>query len=84
MSVWSRIKALLGDAPATEAEPREGVAAVQSGLPEDAGGKPDETGVDANSTTGSSPSDTFVGRAGGDDAGYLETGAEKREQDERD
>ncbi|KAA1425663.1 hypothetical protein [Nocardioides antri] len=84
MSLWSRFRALLGDAPATEPEPRDDAAAVQSGLPEDTGGKPDETGVDPHSTTGTSPNDTFVGRAGGDDAGYLETGAEKRAEDERD
>lgn len=79
MSIWSRLKGLLGDTPATEPEPRGGDAgAVQSGLQRDTGGTPDQTGVDAHSSTGTSPNDTFVGRAGGDDAGYLETGAERR------
>jgi hypothetical protein len=48
-----------------------------------------ETGVtvdaprDRYSTTGTTPNDTFVGRAAGDDAGVAEeTGAERRAQDQ--
>jgi hypothetical protein len=43
------------------------------------GGDPDEDASDANSTTGTTPSGEFVGRAGGVDTGYdEETGAEAR------
>jgi hypothetical protein len=35
--------------------------------------------ADRHSTTGTSESDTFVGRVSGEDAGYLDTGAEHRE-----
>jgi hypothetical protein len=44
-----------------------------------AGGDPDETGGDAQSTTGTGRSDEFVGRVTGDDDGdNTETGAEAR------
>ena len=81
MSLLSRIRAAFGDAPDTEPSPTDPVGAVESGLPDDTGGSPDRTGRDAHSSTGTSPHDTFVGRASGDDAGYLETGAEKRSDD---
>jgi hypothetical protein len=56
---------------------------VHSGRPEDTGGKPDAEAADSNSTTGTTPNETFVGRAAGaDDPGYLETGAEKRAEDD--
>ena len=43
------------------------------------GGDPNEAASDANSTTGTTPNDEFVGRAGGVDTGYEEeTGAEAR------
>lgn len=43
------------------------------------GGEPDPDAPDQGSTTGTTPSGTFVGRAGGDDPGYSEeTGAEAR------
>lgn len=82
MSLLSRIRAAFGDAPDTEASPTGPVGAVESGLPEDAGGSPDQTGRDANSSTGTSPHETFVGRASGDDAGYIDTGAEQRREDD--
>ncbi|MEN3357719.1 MAG: hypothetical protein V7637_1701 [Mycobacteriales bacterium] len=49
------------------------------------GGDPDPDAPDQASTTGTTPSETFVGRVGGDDPGYAEeTGAEARaEQSER-
>ncbi len=81
MSLFSRIRAALGDAPDTEPSPTSEDGAVQSGLPEATGGAPDRTGRDANSSTGTSPNETVVGRASGDDAGYLETGAEKRAEE---
>lgn len=44
-----------------------------------AGGAPQEGAADANSTTGTTPNEEFVGRASGDDGGYEElTGAEAR------
>jgi hypothetical protein len=47
------------------------------------GGGPDEGG-DAESTTGTGASEEFVGRAGGQDAGFAgETGAEARSEAER-
>ena len=43
------------------------------------GGVPDETQPDQGSTTGTTPSGSFVGRTAGQDAGYEEeTGAERR------
>lgn len=43
------------------------------------GGVPDAEGPDRHSTTGTTPSSSFVGRVAGDDAGVGETtGAEKR------
>ena len=51
---------------------------VRSGRPEDTGGGPTPSAPDTHSTTGTTPNEMFVGRAGGDDPGYLDTGAEKR------
>jgi hypothetical protein len=44
------------------------------------GGEPQEDTPDRNSTTGSTPSEDFVGRVAGDDGGGYEgeTGAERR------
>jgi hypothetical protein len=43
------------------------------------GGVEDPAAPDRNSTTGTTPSGVFVGRASGDDGGYEgETGAERR------
>jgi hypothetical protein len=45
----------------------------------EAGGAPDPTAPDANSSTGTTPSDVHVGRVEGQDVGYAgETGAERR------
>lgn len=45
------------------------------------GGEPSPDEPDQNSTTGTTPNDTFVGRATGADVGYAgETGAERRAQ----
>jgi hypothetical protein len=47
----------------------------------DQGGEPDERFPDRNSTTGTTPSGEFVGRASGDDPGDVEpSGAERRAQ----
>lgn len=49
------------------------------------GGVADPSQPDQNSTTGTTPNDTFVGRVGGADTGYEEeTGAERRAAAERD
>jgi hypothetical protein len=43
------------------------------------GGEPDPAAPDQGSTTGTTPSEEFVGRAGGQDVGYAgETGGERR------
>jgi len=78
MSVWSGLKRRLfahrvneRDAPADT-----GVAATR----ETGGAETDRTG-DARSTTGTGPSDEFVGRVAGDDEGYTDTtGAEARSE----
>jgi hypothetical protein len=45
------------------------------------GGVPDDDNADQNSTTGTTPNETFVGRVSGTDVGYEgETGAERRQQ----
>jgi hypothetical protein len=83
MSLWSRVLGRLSDRRADRSTGRPGVEEVHSGRPEDTGGKPNADAPDTNSTTGTTPNDTFVGRAAGaDDPGYLETGAEKRAGDE--
>ena len=47
------------------------------------GGVEDPSQPDQGSTTGTTPSGTFVGRAAGEDAGYEgETGAERRAAEE--
>jgi hypothetical protein len=49
------------------------------------GGEPDPDAPDQASTTGTTPSETFVGRVAGDDPGYTEeTGAEVRSRNHRD
>lgn len=51
----------------------------------DVGGVAADDAEDQASTTGSSPTPTFVGRVAGDDVGYAgETGAEARAEAERD
>lgn len=82
MSLWSRIRNLLGEEPAADRSPPAGAQHVQSGREEDTGGEGDASAPDSHSTTGTTPNETFVGRPGGDDPGYLETGAEKRADDE--
>ncbi|WP_202918276.1 hypothetical protein [Streptomyces cavernae] len=76
MSLWSWVREHLWGRSTEPATPA-GTAEVQSGRPEDTGGKREEA-ADRHSTTGTTPNDVFVGRVAGDDPGYLETGAEKR------
>lgn len=73
MSLRSWIRSRLGGRSAEEE--------VTSGRPQDTGGSPNPSSPDSHSTTGTTPNETFVGRAGGDDPGYLETGAEKRAEE---
>jgi hypothetical protein len=84
MSLWSWIRNLLGEEPAVDRSPPPGAQQVQSGREEDVGGERDASAPDSHSTTGTTPNETFVGRPGGDDPGYLETGAEKRAAEEGD
>jgi hypothetical protein len=57
--------------------PDEGVARTR-----ETGGVPDHTAPDQHSTTGTTPSEGFVGRAAGQDVGYAgETGAERRAEE---
>jgi hypothetical protein len=72
---------------------REGRKLGESDAPAEAGtartratgGAPQPDAPDTHSTTGSTPSDTFVGRAGGDDPGSVgQTGAEARADAARD
>jgi hypothetical protein len=83
MTLWSWVRGHLGGGSAGPRPTRSGTASggvteVRSGRPQDTGGRPGNDAVDQHSTTGTTPSETFVGRVAGDDAGYLETGAEKR------
>jgi hypothetical protein len=58
-------------------EPDEGVARTR-----EMGGVPDPGHPDQHSTTGTTPSETFVGRVSGQDPGYAEeTGAERRAEE---
>lgn len=58
--------------------PDEGVARTR-----ETGGVPDPEAPDQYSTTGTTPSDEFVGRVAGQDVGYAEeTGAERRAEEE--
>lgn len=47
----------------------------------DTDGSEDPGGADRNSTTGTTPNETFVGRASGDDADAGISGAEMRQED---
>lgn len=80
MSLWSRIRAGLGG-------PSRGTVPGESDAPADGetarsratGGVPQQGAADTHSTTGTTPSDRFVGRPGGDDPGDAgTTGADLR------
>ncbi|PGH48113.1 hypothetical protein CRI70_24740 [Streptomyces sp. Ru87] len=75
--MWSRLRERLGGAVEPSPTSR-GTAEVHSGRPEDTGGRPESGTADQHSSTGTTPNETVVGRASGDDPGYLETGAEAR------
>jgi hypothetical protein len=55
----------------------------QTASSRDTGGVPGRSAPDQGSTTGTTPSEEYVGRVAGDDAGYEEeTGAERRAEAE--
>ena len=57
-----------------DVEPDENVARTR-----EVGGEPDPGQPDQNTTTGTTPTQEYVGRVAGDDVGYAgETGAERR------
>lgn len=71
-----------------ERDPRPGESDVDrddaQALSRASGGVPDDEQADQHSTTGTTPSGEFVGRASGDDPGYEErTGAEARAEADR-
>ncbi|MDL5205017.1 hypothetical protein [Streptomyces sp. ALI-76-A] len=78
MSVWSWIREHLGGEGTERPSTIPDAAQVDSGRPDDTGGEPAADAADQHSTTGTTPSETFVGRIAGDDPGSLETGAERR------
>jgi hypothetical protein len=82
MSVWSWVHEHVRG-KGTEPPSTAATAEVGSGRPEDTGGEPEADAADQHSTTGTTPNETFVGRAAGDDPGYLETGAEERAEQRR-
>ena len=85
MSLWSRIRSRLGGSP-SGAAPGEADAPVdaETARSRATGGVPQSGATDTHSTTGTTPSDSFVGRAGGDDSGDTgTTGAEARAEHER-
>jgi hypothetical protein len=69
MSFLSRILARLG---------RGRVEAADSRVDHSTDHSAERATPDRHSTTGTSQSGTFVGQPSGEDAGYLETGAERR------
>jgi hypothetical protein len=85
MSLWSRIRTRLGGPP-SGAVPGESDAPADSETARSraTGGASQAGAADTHSTTGTTPSDTFVGRASGDDPGDAgTTGAEVRADHER-
>lgn len=83
MSVWTTIRdkfdQLAGRSKAGDLGERDAPADLGSARSRATGGVAGEDAPDTHSTTGTTPNDTFVGRAGGDDPGYAgTTGAEER------
>jgi hypothetical protein len=84
MSLWSRIRDRLGGAHPAQT-PGEADAPVDTGTARTrpTGGVPDPGAADTHSTTGTTPSQTFVGRASGEEPGDSDiTGAEARGDDD--
>jgi hypothetical protein len=80
MSLWSWIRTRFAGDPVSQ-QPGEADTPPdpQSAHSRATGGVADADAADTHSTTGTTPSQTFVGRASGDDAGDVgKTGAEAR------
>jgi len=84
MGLWQRLRDQgTGRARATPGE-QQGAGDEATAGTRATGGAADRGADDANSTTGTTPNETFVGRASGDEAGEAETsGAEKRAEWEK-
>lgn len=67
MSVWTWIR--------KHVTKRQGIISARTRAE---GGVPDPSTADTHSTTGTTPSGEFVGRASGDDPGDVESPADKR------
>lgn len=82
MNLWERIRKFFSRTKFGEQDAPADTAMAPSRA---TGGEPDPEAPDTHSTTGTTPSDTFVGRASGDDPGAgTRTGAEVRaEQGEK-
>jgi hypothetical protein len=79
MSLWSRIRDSLERRRAPDELRETGESDTAAARTRATGGVPDPEAPDTHSTTGTTPSQTFVGRASGDDPGDVEeSGAEKR------
>ncbi len=70
MALWSRVReAVTRERQSRKVTENDAPADTASGRTRATGGVPDADAGDQNSTTGTTPSDTFVGRASGDEAG---------------
>ncbi len=83
MSLWTRIRDRLGGAQSPQT-PGEADAPVDTGTARSrpTGGVPDPGARDTHSTTGTTPNQSFVGRASSDPGGAGRTGAEVRGDDD--
>lgn len=78
MAIWSKLwRRLRRDRAARHLGEHDAPADTGSARTRATGGVPDPDASDTHSTTGTTPSGPFVGRAGGDDPGSLDD-ADKR------
>jgi hypothetical protein len=84
MSLWSSLRARLGGGAQRHTPGEEDTAAdPETAGSRATGGVPDSSAPDTHSTTGTTPSETFVGQSSGDDPGGGETtGADVRGDDQ--
>jgi hypothetical protein len=79
MSLWSRMRDRMTGEAARQPGEADTPPDAQEARSRETGGAPDSESPDSHSTTGTTPNQTFVGRASGDDAGDAEkSGAERR------
>jgi len=84
MSLWSRVRSRLGSPSGAAPGEADASPDAETARSRATGGVSQAGAADTHSTTGTTPNDTFVGRASGDDAGDAgTTGAEARAEDER-